>query len=434
MVVCVKKIPLTSDVYACVLSDGDIYIGKLSKNDKPYGKSFVMSPDLERFTFGMRSKLFHKMNMGHQVLDYHTGSVSVVYNEKATVVTETGDICVLDDHLCGNAKQGMMFSRNTQSKSCNTEVKVGQFTKFNLVKGTTVCSCGSVVCGEMAKESGNLKGVKVMTNLLDNPDACDTLVAIGEFEPGTTKTQRGIKINACGTIRMGSFNKEKDELVVGTRLEACGFWTNPKFTFPHISSGVYDPEHTSIRVGVRITSDFIQNAGIFSKTGIWTDCKGDKEAHNGVLAAGSFANQFMDEELNGLLVHSDGYVSLGKISSKTTINKGIQITPNDVHTFGLPNQNPTRMQTWKSNLYDCEFVNKKPNGFGKIAFKNGNMFYGYIKDGMIYYIGIMSFANGHAYLGQIKDKKRNGYGINITKAGKVKPGFFVDDKLVKLIT
>ncbi len=74
---------------------------------------------------------------------------------------------------------------------------------------------------------------------------------------------------------------------------------------------------------------------------------------------------------------------------------------------------------------ECKFT-----GFGKIIFKNGDVYEGELKDGRPTRKGKVTWSNGDVYEGDFKDTQRTGNGKLIWSNGNVYEGEFKDDRLI----
>ena len=77
-------------------------------------------------------------------------------------------------------------------------------------------------------------------------------------------------------------------------------------------------------------------------------------------------------------------------------------------------------------VYQGEYKNGVPNGYGASTFANGEKYVGEFKDGKRNGQGTFTFANGDRYVGEWKDDKYNGQGTFIFKDGKLVTSQYID--------
>lgn len=84
----------------------------------------------------------------------------------------------------------------------------------------------------------------------------------------------------------------------------------------------------------------------------------------------------------------------------------------------------------KGIIYDGEWRNGLPHGYGQVIYINGGYFQGYFDNGVsLCNDGIFIYPDGTFYRGQIKDSSANGNGILVYKNGEmVYVGTWLNDK------
>jgi hypothetical protein len=79
-------------------------------------------------------------------------------------------------------------------------------------------------------------------------------------------------------------------------------------------------------------------------------------------------------------------------------------------------------------VYQGEYKNGVPNGYGTSTFATGEKYVGEWKDGKRHGQGTATFANGDKYVGEYKDDKFNGQGTYFRADGRIGLGEWVEDK------
>lgn len=94
---------------------------------------------------------------------------------------------------------------------------------------------------------------------------------------------------------------------------------------------------------------------------------------------------------------------------------------------------PSKLVNFSNAEYIGEVGNDgtTPNGYGKIIWKNGNVYEGQVQNGKRQGTGKLVWANGDVYEGQFQNDKMHGKGKLTLKDGKVYEGDFENGKFVK---
>lgn len=437
----VHKVLVTADIHACVLSDGRLYLGKLSRDNRPVGQSLVTTPDFESFTHGQHNQRFKSDD-----IVCTPNEMSVIRGKLRCTLTHDNQFKAYRN---GDQQSGVRVNCNgiDMPQSHVSFIDYGRFcgSSDNIVSGMRVCSCGDVRVGHFGQCSILKRGVHVVSKNIDAHDACKLAIEFGEFTENTSDLDKGIKMLSCGSVQIGKFKQGSTHVSIGARIHACDMWSS-SWLLPGVDMGLFDEDFMVSGVGIDKT--FMDSINSFVKTGIWfSDTIKSNDEATGHIVIGTFqrsnTNTFVPDTMRGMMICTDGTVSMGRLKcdevwDKTKVMlRGIQLTPDDIKFTDVPFKTPSLQmnasneKAWgkRGDMYACDFVNEKPNGLGKITYKDGKVFFGYIKNGRRNDVGIVFFPNGHVYAGQLADRMRSGYGTNFSPSGKILQGLFANDKI-----
>ncbi len=83
---------------------------------------------------------------------------------------------------------------------------------------------------------------------------------------------------------------------------------------------------------------------------------------------------------------------------------------------------------FKGHIYEAEFKNGRPDGWGKVTLPDGFNYVGEFKEGIVNGYGTSTHPNVGIYVGEFKDNKKNGQGTFTWTNGYKHVGEYKDDK------
>ncbi len=121
---------------------------------------------------------------------------------------------------------------------------------------------------------------------------------------------------------------------------------------------------------------------------------------------------------------ASGKLTKGKLKYKDgTMYEGYILNGNTAHLMG-------KFTFPSGNVYEGDINLGKLHGRGKMTYTAGDLYEGEFRNGKKEGYGIYNFASGASYQGEWKDGKRHGIGAYIDKNGKIIRGQYADDKFV----
>lgn len=458
-----KKVHVIDDIYACVKSDGQIFLGQLDPHDQMSQNlpSVIVNSKLEDLQYSLPSS----------GLKIQNGDISISRNDY--------DFTFTQDNFFSMHRSGENLASSNISKAlhldCNafedspdgdTLLIMGDFQNGRIQKGTVITSWGQIDHGYFNADTNLDYGIMVHTENIKKPDdattstCCSPVVVMGDFSNNNLMIRNGVLIQSCGSVAIGKF--EVGVLKTGTLVDRCviaDLEAVAQFPdvlkdiqlYPHISCGVF--EEGEIRRGVDIEHGFVKNiAGFlnsnacFTKKDITTMDNTVDELPPSTMKVGKFAQN----GFKGVCMSLSGDITVGIVKNTdcNVVSRGLKMTSNAVTMHNMCSESKSRMRYVYGKSLNYSSLTKgltysisknaikhaldaSHRFLQRVQYNNGTVYYGFMKRINVQPdLGMFILACGHVYIGQTCKGKRHGHGIDFYPNGKIRYGVYDNNQRI----